>query len=46
MGKRIILALFAGLILSSVVSAEEMYKESLKYFSNCDIAIMAAAVAD
>ena len=29
-----------------VVSAEEMYKESLKYFSNCDIAIMAAAVAD
>jgi len=29
-----------------VASAEEMYKESLKYFSNCDIAIMAAAVAD
>jgi phosphopantothenoylcysteine decarboxylase/phosphopantothenate--cysteine ligase len=30
----------------NVVSAEEMAKETLKYFHDCDIAILAAAVAD
>lgn len=30
----------------NVVSAEEMYKASHKYFSTCDIAILSAAVAD
>lgn len=29
-----------------VVSADEMYQAASKYFPNCDIAIMAAAVAD
>lgn len=29
-----------------VVSAQEMAKETLKYFHDCDIAILAAAVAD
>jgi len=29
-----------------VLSAEDMYQESIKQFSKCDIAVMAAAVAD
>jgi len=29
-----------------VMSAEEMYQESIKYFPQCDMAFMAAAVAD
>ncbi|HEY5407413.1 MAG TPA: bifunctional phosphopantothenoylcysteine decarboxylase/phosphopantothenate--cysteine ligase CoaBC [Ginsengibacter sp.] len=32
--------------VTKVVSANEMYEASLKYLSNCDIIIMAAAVSD
>jgi phosphopantothenoylcysteine decarboxylase/phosphopantothenate--cysteine ligase len=30
----------------SVQTAQEMYNESVKYFPNCDVAVMSAAVAD
>jgi len=35
-----------GIKIIHVVSAEEMAKETRQYFHNCDIAILAAAVAD
>jgi len=35
-----------GIDISHVVSAEEMAAETMKYFTDCDIAILTAAVAD
>ena len=36
----------AGIEVIDVTSAEEMYQASVQVFSDCDIAVMAAAVAD